>query len=175
MTLEEVKSLIPDYAKDIRLNFSTVLQNHSLSQEESVGSALASALVTGNKFLIKTFRKESESILSQEKINAVHSAASIMSMTNIWYKFISYQKNEEVKKIPPKLRMNVLANSAGVEKKIFEVWSLAVSVVNACPMCINAHTKELEKHGYTSQNIVDIARIATITKSTAEVLKFSSD
>ena len=173
MSLDEVKSLIPAYAKDIKLNFSTVLENHTLSKEEGLGSALAAALATGNKTLINCFKKECDGVFDETTLNAVHSAASIMSMTNVWYKFISYQKDDEVKKVPPKLRMNVLSNSAGVDKKLFETWSLAVSVVNACPVCVNAHTAELRKHNSTAQNLSDIARIATIVKSTSDVLNFS--
>ena len=37
--------------------------------------------------------------------------------------------------MPARLRMNVMANP-GVEKVDFELWSLAVSAINGCGMCI---------------------------------------
>lgn len=42
--------------------------------------------------------------------------------------------------------MNVIGNPS-VDKADFELWSLAVSAINGCGACIDAHEKALQKAG----------------------------
>ncbi len=44
--------------------------------------------------------------------------------------------------MPARLRMNVIETPAST-KPIFELWSLAVSAINGCGACIDAHEKVL--------------------------------
>jgi len=50
------------------------------------------------------------------------------------------------------LRMNAIGNP-GVDRADFELWSLAVSAINGCGMCIDAHEKELRKAGIRPEQI----------------------
>jgi alkyl hydroperoxide reductase subunit D len=54
--------------------------------------------------------------------------------------------------MPARLRMNALAKP-GVEKADFELWSLAVSAVNGCGMCIESHEKVLREHGVSREAV----------------------
>ena len=65
--------------------------------------------------------------------------------------------------------MNVLANP-GVGKTEFELWSLAVSAINGCGMCLDAHEKELRKHGLTTEQIQAAIRIGSVINAAAMVL-----
>ena len=79
--------------------------------------------------------------------------------------FTDLIRDSEVKKQPPKLRMNAVLNHGGVDHALFEAWSLAASVVNACGICVNAHASQLNKLGLDAQQIAAIARIATVVKA----------
>ena len=54
--------------------------------------------------------------------------------------------------LPARLRMNVIARP-GVDKVDFELWSLAVSAINGCGMCLDAHERELRKAGIAPEAI----------------------
>jgi alkyl hydroperoxide reductase subunit D len=95
-----------------------------------------------------------------------------MGKTNVWYKLAGIQEDAEVKQIPPRLRMQVMVNHGGVPKRSFEVFSLAASIVNACPVCITSHTAVLRQEGLSAQQIADIGRIAAVVKAVADTLAF---
>ncbi|MFN3608624.1 MAG: carboxymuconolactone decarboxylase family protein, partial [Hyphomonas sp.] len=52
----------------------------------------------------------------------------------------------------------------------FELWSLAVSAINGCGMCLDAHEAELRKHGVTSEQIQAAIRIGAVVNAAARVL-----
>ena len=72
--------------------------------------------------------------------------------------------------MPAKLRMNVIGKP-GVDKADFELWSLAVSAINGCGMCIDAHEDVLRKAGMSSEQIQTAIRYAAIIQSAAVALE----
>jgi alkyl hydroperoxide reductase subunit D len=58
----------------------------------------------------------------------------------------------------------------GINIKDFEFYSLAVSVLNGCGMCVDSHVKQLEKHGMSPTQIQLAAKIAAVINSTAQAL-----
>jgi alkyl hydroperoxide reductase subunit D len=66
--------------------------------------------------------------------------------------------------------MNVLANP-GVEKADFELWSLAVSAINGCGMCLDSHEAELKTHGVAAQQIQAALRIGAVVNAVSRVLE----
>jgi len=92
-----------------------------------------------------------------------------MSMNNIYYRFTYMSSNEEYKAMQSKLRMNIIG-SHGVEKTDFELWSLAVSVINGCGMCIDSHESLLRKHDFTKDQIQLAVRIASVMHAIAVTL-----
>jgi alkyl hydroperoxide reductase subunit D len=92
-----------------------------------------------------------------------------MGMNNVYYRAIHLASNKEYGTLPARLRMNVLANP-GVEKVDFELWSTAVSAVNGCGMCLDAHEAELKKHGLTAQQIQAALRIAAVVNAVSRVV-----
>jgi alkyl hydroperoxide reductase subunit D len=161
MSITSLKALIPDYAKDLKLNLSSLTSDESLTEQQLWGTFLASALATRNAALINEVTEEAEGYLSADALNAVKSAAAIMGMNNIYYRFVHLSSNKEYQTMQAKLRMNVIGNP-GVDKADFELWSLAVSAINGCGMCIDAHEAELIKHGLTAQQIQTSVRIASV-------------
>jgi len=174
MSIEDIRGAIPDYAKDLRLNLGSVITTSSLDPAIAWGSALTAALVSKNQQVIQGILEDAKAHLDETLLNGVKSAAAIMSMNNVWYKFTDLVKDDEVKKQPAKLRMNVMMNHGGVSQAQFEAWSLAASVVNACGVCINAHAAQLRKQELSGQNIVDVARIAAVVKAVSDTLSFDA-
>jgi alkyl hydroperoxide reductase subunit D len=72
-------------------------------------------------------------------------------------------------KMPAKLRMNVMARP-GVDKATFELWSLAVSAVNGCGMCMESHEHAVREHGLTTEQVQSVVRIAAVVHAVAAVL-----
>ena len=169
MSIDTLKSHIPDYAKDIKLNLSSLANEDSLTDQQKYGCFLACAMNTGNAVLIQNIEAEAVDYLSENAYEAAKAAASIMAMNNAYYRFVHIASNKEYAKLPAKLRMNVIGNP-GVEKADFELWSLAVSVQNGCGMCIDAHEAALSKEGFTKDQIQAAARIGATINAVATVL-----
>jgi alkyl hydroperoxide reductase subunit D len=169
MSIDALKAQMPDYAKDIKLNLSSIVNDESLSTQQLWGSILAGALGTRSAALIAVIVPEAETHLSAEAVQAAKAAASIMAMNNVYYRFIHLAQNKEYAGLPARLRMNVLANP-GIEKVDFELFSLVVSAINGCGMCIDAHETELKKGGLTIDKIQTSIRIAATLAAVAAVI-----
>ncbi len=156
-----IKQNIPDIAKDIRLNFSKVLdisQNDGLTERQILGSALAAAYSLGDKELVGALEG---AITDEALVKAAQLAASLMAMTNIYYRFTHLTENPEVEHVPAGLRMQGMINP-GVDRVTFETLSLAVSALNGCGTCISSHTRQLQEHGVSAVAIARIGRISAV-------------
>jgi lipoyl-dependent peroxiredoxin subunit D len=56
------------------------------------------------------------------------------------------------------------------DKVDFELWSLVVSAVNGCGMCLEAHEKVLREHGLSAEQIQAAVRIAATVHAVARTL-----
>lgn len=168
MSLDVIKNALPDYAKDIKLNLSSLVNEETLDQQKFWGTMVASALAGRNPFVIGEVIEEATPHLSPEAMNAAKAAASIMAMNNVYYKFVGMMGGE-YQTMPAKLRMNVIGNP-GVDKADFELWSLAVSAINACQYCVKAHEKQLEGHGVDKTQIQTAVRIAAVIQAASAIL-----
>lgn len=169
MTLDDLKNRLPDYAKDIKLNLGTLASDESLTPQQLWGCFLASALASRNADVIQAVMSECSTRLSPEAQNAAKAAAAIMGMNNIYYRFVHLASNHQYQTLPAKLRMNVIG-APGVDKTDFELWSLAVSAVNGCGMCIDSHEQHLVKSGLSAEAIQTAVRIASTVHAVACVL-----
>lgn len=169
MSLDALRDQIPDYAKDIRLNLGTLASETSLSDQQKWGAFLASALASGNATVIKAIAAEAEGKLSPEATNAAKAAAAIMGMNNVYYRATHLMSAKDYATMPAKLRMNVIGNP-GVEKVDFELWSLAVSAVNGCGMCLDSHEKVVRQGGLSAEQVQAALRIAASVHAAAAVL-----
>lgn len=169
MSLENIKNAIPEYAKDIKLNVSALANEETLSAQQFWGCVVSCALAGRNAFVIREAMEEAQAHLSGEAMTAAKSAAAIMAMNNVYYKFVGMSANSEYKTMPAKLRMNVIGNP-GVDKGDFELWSLAVSAMNGCKYCVDAHEHQLKGHNIDSSKVQTAVRIASVMAAAAAVL-----
>ncbi len=164
--LNAIKDKIPDYAKDIRLNLDGVIARSSLAPEDALGVALAAAFAAKSQPLVEAFKANTPAA----EANAALVAAALMGMNNAWYPFVEMADDEELKTMRAELRMNAYASSGGVEKKKFEAYALAASIIGKCHFCVKSHYDLLKKEGLTTQQLRDIGRIAAVINAAAQVL-----
>jgi alkyl hydroperoxide reductase subunit D len=169
MSIEMLKTRLPEYAKDLKLNLSSLAGEQGLSEQQKAGTFIASALATGEPEVIGAIVAEFAPRLSPEALQAAKAAAAIMAMNNIYYRFVHLASAPDYKTLPARLRMNVIGKP-GVEKVDFELWSLAVSAVNGCGMCIDSHERELRKAGLGAEQIQTAVRIASVVHAVAATL-----
>jgi len=169
MTIDVLKGQMPAYAKDIKLNLSSLANDEGLNDQQKWGTFLASALATRQVDVIAYVEADAADHLSADALTAAKAAAAIMAQNNVYYRFVHLASNNEYGTIPAKLRMNVMGNP-GVDKGDFELWSLAVSAINGCGMCIDAHEAELKKHGFSSEQIQTAVRIGATVAAAAAVI-----
>jgi alkyl hydroperoxide reductase subunit D len=170
MSLEALSARIPDFAKDVRLNLSSMLRDEALSDERKWGLLLACAIATRNAEVAKAAEVDAKANLTPAALNAARAAACMMAMNNIYYRFTHLASNKDYAKLPAKLRMQVIG-APGVDKATFELWSLAVSAINGCGMCIDSHELVLREHGVTTEEIHTAARFAAIVQSVAVAIE----
>lgn len=168
MSIEDLKGAIPDYAKDIKLNLGSLAMDATLSAQQRAGTFVASALASRNAAVIRAIMAEFAPALSPEALNAAKAAAAIMAMNNVYYRF-THLVGGDYPNMPAKLRMNVIGKP-GVEKVDFELWSLAVSAINGCGMCMEAHEKVVRHGGLSQEQVQTAVRIAATVHAVAAVL-----
>ena len=169
MNLEKYREQLPDTAKDIKLNLSTVLTKEGapgLTDTQLWGTALSCAYQTQNTNLIEAIENEATAHLTPEHRAAAKSASTIMAMNNIYYRFLHLVEDKEISQMPARLRMSVIGKP-GIDKTEFELYCLAVSVMNGCGNCINAHISEIKKGGLTNESAQSAARIASVINAAA--------
>lgn len=170
MSIDALKEQIPDFAKDVRLNLTSMASDETLGTQTKYGLFLAAAIATRNAALIAAMESEAAGKLTPVAASAAKSAAAVMAMNNIYYRFVHLASNKAYATMPARLRMNIIANP-GVDKADFELWSLAVSAINGCGACIDAHEKILNEAGVAAATIQTAVRFAAIIQSVAVAIE----
>ena len=170
MSLDTLRGTLPAYAKDLSLNLSSLAGETVLTDQQKWGAFLASAHAVGQPAVVSAVEAAAvDAGLSPEAAGAAKAAAAIMGMNNVYYRSLHLISNPEYRTLPARLRMNTLANP-GVDKVDFELWSVAVSAINGCGMCLDSHEAELKKHGVPAQTIQAALRIAAVVNAVSRVL-----
>ncbi len=168
MSLEALRAALPEYARDIRLNLGSLATEPVLTEEQRAGAFIASALASRNATVTAAVTAEFAPMLSAEALSAARAAAAIMAMNNVYYRFV-HLVGGDYGTMPARLRMNVMAKP-GVDKVTFELWSLAVSAINGCGMCMESHEKAVRQDGMTTEQAQAAVRIAAAVHAAAAVL-----
>jgi alkyl hydroperoxide reductase subunit D len=169
MTLQELLDTVPAYAKDLKLNLSTLLQQPELTKPQIWGTAVATATASRNAQLAEGIVAEASNHVSPEVIEAARGAAAVMGMNNVYYRFLHMVKHEKYATMPARLRMSII-RSHGVDPKDFELWCEAVSAINGCEACVESHDKEVREKGVSEEAILGAVRIAAVLHGLAAIL-----
>lgn len=171
MSLSTLRNALGDYAKDTKLNLGKVFEEDGapgLSQTQVYAIALASAYASKHADVVHAITAETAA-LPAAHIEAAKAAATIMGMNNVYYRFLHLVSDKEYSKMPANLRMNIIGNP-GIDKVDFELMSLAVSAINGCGMCMDAHVHEVVKGGVSKQGVQSAIRIAAVIMAAAQAL-----
>lgn len=174
--MENIKNQMQDYAKDIKLNLSSVMTEEGstgLTQKQIDMIALGCAYAIKNTEVTKELKDSMDATLTDDELYGVKAAVSLMSMNNIYYRFVHLSENDAIAKMPAKLRMNVMRDPK-IDKKDFELISLAVSAINGCGMCISSHIHSLQKLDVTNDAIQSTAKIASVIHALDQSLALAS-
>lgn len=163
--IDAVKTALPDYAKDTKLNLESVLVRSTLDTDVAMGCAVAALAATGNGKILSVMLAD-----APVHAEAAMTAASIMAQNNVWYPYVEMADDPNLKGLPAQLRMNAISSHGGTTKSNFEAFSLAASIVGKCHFCVKAHYETLKTEGYTVEQLRDIGRIASVMNSVAKVL-----
>ena len=173
MGMQELRAAIPAYAKDLRLNLESVLAETGapgLTPQQIAMVAVASAIASRHAPLTRAVTQWATTVLDAGALSGARSAAAIMGMTNVYYRFTHLVTDPEYGNLRAGLRMNVLGTH-GSDKVGFELAALAVSSINGCGTCVDSHEKTLRKHGVSSQAVQSAARIAAVVHAVAVTLE----
>jgi alkyl hydroperoxide reductase subunit D len=153
------------YLKDLRINLKNGLKSKEINEEEIVLLGIALAANVKNRILMDYFRKQAANLeLESEKLAEAIACASLLSSNNVFYRFRHFVGKEEYQKLPARIKMNIMMKPV-VGKEFFELLSLAISAVNGCEMCVNAHEASLIKIGTSEARIFDSIRLASVINS----------
>lgn len=168
--IESIRSDIPELAKDIKLNLQSVLQGGALSAAQRWGVAVASAMASRNPRLCDAVLADARAEVGPAVIEDALAAAALMAMNNVYYRFRHMVGKASYAERPARLRMNRLVKPA-TSKTDFELFSLAVSAVNGCESCVQAHEKVVTEGGLTEDHVNDAVRIAATIHAAAVALE----
>jgi alkyl hydroperoxide reductase subunit D len=166
MTLEQIREGLPAFANDIKLNLQSVMQSTTLTPAQAWGVAVATAAAARNPLLREAVIGEARAQAGDAVVDDALAAATIMAMNNVYYRFRHLVGKESYSTKPPRLRMNRIGKVA-TNKADFELYSLAVSAINNCEMCVRSHEKVVTDHGISEDAVHDAVRIAATVNAAA--------
>jgi len=169
MGIESLKESLPDFAKDLRLNLSSLARTTALTSDELWGTMLATAAATRNATVLREIADEAAEHLSEQTRAAALGAASIMGMNNVFYRgkhFLGGAYDD----LPARLRMTIIGSSGGVDKSLFELWAMATSAVNGCQACMASHEAVVREAGLTRETVFEALKVASVVAGVAQAL-----
>jgi alkyl hydroperoxide reductase subunit D len=158
------------YLRDMKLNLASTLTSAHLSEKECALLGLATAINNTNALLTTYYTKYAEEQgATAAEMGEATGCASLLASNNVFYRFRHFTQKEKYSQIPARIRMQIMMKPI-TGKEFFELMSLAISAVNGCEMCVNAHEDGLMKLGTTEERIFDAVRIASLVTATGKVI-----
>jgi lipoyl-dependent peroxiredoxin subunit D len=158
------------YLRDLKLNFTSTLTSEQLSTKECALLGLSTAVNNNNGPLTTYFTNYAEvQGATAAEIGEAVGCASLLASNNVFYRFRHFTQKEKYTQIPARIRMQLMMKPV-TGKEFFELMSLAISAVNGCEMCVNAHEDSLIKLGTTEERVFDAVRIASLVTATGKVI-----
>ena len=173
MTVETIRDQLPDYARDLKLNLGSVLTPQGapgLSESMIASIAVSTAIAARNPQLVRAIETWAEPHLDAAHLQAARSAAAIMGMNNIYYRFQHVMGDESpYAHLPARLRMEIIGKP-GVGHVDFTLWCLAASLINGCDGYVRTYELTVREHGGTAEQVQDVVRIASVIHAVALML-----
>ncbi|MGW5054834.1 carboxymuconolactone decarboxylase family protein [Actinokineospora sp. NPDC004072] len=168
MSLAALIAALPEYAADTKRNLSAVLGGSPLTDAQAWGAAVACAVAARDPQVLAEIAAEAAGRLPEPVVTAAKAAASIMAMTNVYYR-AKHLMDDDYAALPARLSMRVTARP-GVDKLDFELWALAASAIGGCEACLRTHGRRLRAAGLAADAVHEALRIAGVVHAAAVTL-----
>lgn len=164
-TLSVLSSSGTKYIKDLKMNFKTAVSADELGEKDAMLTAYAAAVNAKNHILQTAFKQKLEGMgATADEIAEAAAIASLLSANNILYRFRHFCENKKYGDLPARVRMNIMMAPV-LGKELFELISLAVSAINGCEACVNAHEHSVRELGSDESRIFAAIRVAAVVAS----------
>mgnify|MGYP001023262362 CR=1 FL=1 len=139
-----------------------------MTEKECALVGLSVAVNNNNQVLTNFFEARAlANEASAEEIAEAVGCASLLALNNVFYRFRHFVNKEFY--TTARIRMQLISSPV-TGKEFFELMSLAISAVNGCEMCVNAHESSILQLGATEERVFDAIRIASIVTATGKVI-----
>lgn len=169
MSLDALKAAVPDYARDLRRNLDAVVEHGGLSQQRLWGTVLVCAIAARSARVLRELAPEARARLSPDAYTTAKSAAALMAVNNVFHRTRHLLSDPAYGELRTGLRMTAVGHP-GVTKADFEFWSFAVSAINACGLCLDAHERALSRLEVDRETIQEGIKIAAVIQALATTL-----
>lgn len=169
--INQLREGLPDAARDIKINLQNVLGPGTLSPAQTWGTALACAYAARNDKLTQAVLADAKAAgVADGTLDDAKAAAILMGMNNVFYRFRHAIGKDSYGQLPARLRM-LRTNQVASTKPDFDLFCFAVSAINFCESCMQAHEKEALEGGLTEAHVQDAVRIAATINAAAVALE----
>ena len=168
--MDTLRDAMPEAARDVKLNLQAVLQAGSLSPAQRWGVAVASAMAARHPALRDALVADARAEVGEEVVEDARAAAVLMAMNNVYYRFRHMVGKPSYAEKPARLRMNRLVKPL-TSRVDFELVCLAVSAINGCQACVQAHERVVVEGGLSEEQVNDAVRIAATVSAAAVALE----
>ncbi|MDO5507043.1 MAG: carboxymuconolactone decarboxylase family protein [Corynebacterium casei] len=172
MALDNLKHLIPDYAKDQRRNLDALINTSVLTQQQLWGCLLVSAATSRNDVVLKLVNAEASEHLSDKAVDVALACTTAMTLNNYGFR-AKHWLGHDFEAIRFGLR-NGVSLKPGVTQADYELWAVAVSVVNGCEQCSQAHSYDAQEQGLNTLQVWEAVKIASVIQAIAQTIHVES-
>jgi alkyl hydroperoxide reductase subunit D len=170
MALDALAAALPPYAADIAANLTALSAETLLSDQQKWGCFVAAAHAVATPAALQAIEAAASAAgLTANARSAARGAAAIMAQNNIYFRALTLLKNQDYRALRSRLRMS-LAFNPPVPKDDFDLWCVAVSAINGCPDCLDAHEGALRARGVSAEAVQAALRIAAVVHAVSRVL-----
>ena len=169
MSIATLRAALPPYARDLELNLDAVLAGDLLDEQRLWGAALACAMTTRSAMVLRNVAAEAADHLKPEAVEAAKAVASRMAIHNVYFRAKHLIGDEAYQHLPARLRRQV-ASTPGVGAADIEAWSVAVSAITGCGVCLESHERSLRGAGVSREVVDEVLRVAAVVHALAVTL-----
>lgn len=171
--IERLRDALPEPARDIKLNLGAVLGPGALTPAQRWGVAIATAAAARSPRLRDALIADAAAEVDAAVVDDALAAAALMAMNNVYYRFRHQIGKPSYAEKPARLRMQRLVKPA-TSKLDFELFSLAVSAVNGCELCVRSHEQVVTQGGLSEDAVHDAVRVAAVVHAAAVSLELAA-
>jgi alkyl hydroperoxide reductase subunit D len=164
--VDALRDSLPDAAKDLSLNLSSLLKTPPLGADRTWGVALTAAYFVRAPRLRDALLADAAELVSSEVVDDARAAASLMGMNTVLYRFRHLVGKESYGQRPAQLRMRRMKEPK-TNQADFELFCLAAATLAGCQTCIQAHEQVVLSAGLSEQDVHNSVRIAAVIAGVA--------